>query len=219
MATSSNRRLALFAGLVALLSGSACVQEQDYLIIEKAVWMDSDCALDASSDPAALMTVDVGLQTRIGMGFVVTNNQSPNANSNSGIDDSQIEVESAEVNLTFSGGAITGASYELTVPNNALAGGDSVPFLVTVPTETVDSMRAAMSPGQFETLEMEVVFKGRKYGASGGGKLGEVTTRAFTFPFDICLGCLNCTFCGFAQPGDGCPSEDADTGETGGTGP
>jgi hypothetical protein len=216
----STARVGLFAGLaglVALAAGSACVQEQDYLVIDKAVWFEStdNCTLDAGADPIVTMTVDVMYASRIGLGLVVTNNQSPNANSNTGIDDSQIEVESAEVNLSFSGGAITGGSFEVTVPNNAIAGGDSLPFLVQVPSEVTDSIRAGMTPGQIEILEMEVVFKGRRYGASSGGKLGEVTTRAFTFPIDVCVGCLeSCGICGFAQSGSMC-EDDGGTGETG----
>lgn len=185
-------------GLVALATGSACVEEQDYLVVERAVWFSDreDCTLSSDSLIPLAMTVDVAFQTRIAMGFVIANNQSPNAGSNSGIDDSDIEVESVEVNLTYSGGAIEGGSFEMPVPNNTIAGGEDLAFLVQAPTEVTDSLRASLTPGQYETLEMEVVFKGRKYGASGGKKLGEVTTRAYTYPFDICLGCLtDCLYC------------------------
>jgi hypothetical protein len=212
-------RTGAVASLLLLAAAGGCVQEQDYLNIEKAVWFQSvdDCLLDASADPPAAMTADVALGDRIGLGFVVTNNQTPNANSNSGIDDSEVEIESVEVNLSFSGGAISGGSFEAKVPNNTLAGGDSAPFLVQVPTEVVDSMRASMTAGQYETLDMEVVFVGRKYGTSYGGKLGEVSTRAFTYPIEICYGCLPCGGCGFPQYIEECPEPDA--GDTGTTGP
>lgn len=205
-------------GLLALATTGGCVQEQDYLIVERAVWFNSPdaCTLDASADPPVTMVADV-LGDRIGLGFVVTNNQTPNAGSNSGIDDSQIEVESAEVRLSFSGGGIVGDSYEVTVPNNALSGGDSSAFLVQVPTETVESMRAQMTVGQYELLEMSVVFVGRKYGQSGGSKLGEVTTREYTYPIEICMGCVECAACGFPQPTieGGCPEvEDPGTTDT-----
>jgi hypothetical protein len=192
-------RTGLVAGLVALAAGSACVQEQDYLVVENAVWFGDreDCTLTNDSAIPLAMTVDVSFQTRIAMGFVIANNQTPNPGSNSGIDDSDIEVESVEVRLTYSGGAIPSDSFEMPVPNNTIPGGEELAFLVQAPTEVTEAIRASMTPGQFETLEMEVVFKGRKYGASGGKKLGEVTTRAYTYPFDVCLGCLtDCTCLG-----------------------
>lgn len=223
MASTSYRRPAhasLLAGLVALAAGSACVQEQDYLIVERAVWFDDpeQCVLDTNGSTPLTMVADVAFADRIGMGFVVTNNQVANANSNTGIDDTQIEVESVEVNLSFSGGAVSGGSFEATVPNNTIAGGESLPFLVQIPTEVVDSIRAGMAPGQYEILEMDVTFKGRKYGASYGGKLGEVSTRVFTYPIEICHGCLSCGGCGFAQPAGECQPGAGDTGETGDSG-
>lgn len=229
-------RSGLVAGLVALAAGSACVQEQDYLIVERAVWFDGreDCTLDESALSPLAMTVDVAFQTRIAMGFVITNEMTPNAGSNSGVDDSTIEVESVEVNLSYSGGAVEGGSFELPVPNNSIRGEESGVVLVQVPTEVTESLRASLTPGQFETLEMEVVFVGRRSGASGGGKLGEVKTRAYTYPFDVCLGCLannECGVsptvdvfagvCGFAQgmsvyhPDCDPPEENSGNGETG----
>lgn len=192
-------RTSLVAGLLALASASACVQEQDYLNVERAVWFSErdECELTSDGFIPLAMTVDVSFQTRIAMGFVVANHQTPNAGSNSGIDDSQIEVESVEVRLTYSGGSIPNSEFEMPVPNNSIFGGEEVPFLVQAPTEVTEAIRASLTPGQFETLEMEVVFVGRKYGASGGKPLGEVKTRAYTYPFDICMGCLvDCTCAG-----------------------
>lgn len=201
-------RPALVAGLVALAAGSACVQEQDYLIVEQSVWFEDaeDCTLDASSDPPASMTVDVSFQTRIGMGFVITNEMTANPGSNSGVDDSTVEIESVEVSLSYSGGAVENSSFELPLPNNAIRGEESGVFLVQLPTDVTESLRASLSPGQFETLEMEVVFVGRRSGASGGKKLGEVKTRGYTFPFDICFGCLADCSCGT------CPSTNSFVG-------
>jgi len=210
-------RMGLVAGLVALAAASACVQEQDYLNVERAVWFADrdDCTLTADGEIPLAMTVDVSFQTRIAMGFVVANHQTPNAGSNSGIDDSQIEVETVEVRLTYSGGAIPNAEFEMPVPNNSIFGGDELAFLVQAPTEVTEAIRASLTPGQFETLEMEVVFVGRKYGASGGKALGEVKTRAYTYPFDICMGCLaDCTCLGECS-GCLCPTQIAFDGTCG----
>jgi hypothetical protein len=176
---------------LALLGG--CVQEQDYVIVEKAVWFTDReaCTLDDTTDTPLAMTVDVSYPTRIAMGFVVTNDQVQNKADNSGINNTKVEIETAEVTLSYSGGAVASDSFELTMPNNTIAGGDSQVFLVQAPTEVTESLRASLSPDQFETLEMSVVFVGRRTGASGGKALGEIRTREYTYPFDICLGCLN----------------------------
>lgn len=189
---SAGLTASILGSIIALTASSACIEDQDFLIVEKAIWFtDRDSCTLTGSEPTPLnMTVDVAFDTRIGMGFWVTNNQTPNPGSNSGIDDSEITVESVDVELSYSGGAIEGASFELTLPNNSVLGGNSTPVFVTAPTEVTDSIRATMSPGEFETLEMAVTFKGRKYGRSGNNKLGEVKTRTYVFPFDICMGCL-----------------------------
>ena len=179
-----------------------CVQDQDFLIVERATWFNGrdNCALSNGGDTPLAMAVDVAYDTQIGMAFIVANNQSPNANSNTGIDDSEIQIESAEVNLSFSGGAIEGGSFEAAVPTDSIKGGDSAVFLVRIPTQVTQSLRSAMSglpEGSIETLEMDVVFKGRKTGQAGNTKLGEVETRPYTYPFDICLDCLtDCDECG-----------------------
>ncbi len=241
---SFTRRLSR-AGIAFAIIGAAaltsCAQDQDFLIVEQAVWFAGGeaCTLTANDETPLALTVDVSVITRIGMGFVVTNLQSPNPNSNTGIDDSEVVIESAEVNLRFTGGGLPSSSYESSLATNSIAGGSSEVFLIQVPSEVSDSIRASMNAGQFETLEMEVVFKGRKYGQAGDSKLGEVETRAYVFPFEICHGCLAdpaCTpaptgadwvggTCGFAQgafiqhPEAVCGEDPNTTGDGDGDGP
>jgi|GEM_PF-2869834 len=191
----SNFRSGLLAGLIALTAGSACVSDQDFLIVENAVWFGSrdDCTLEASGQAPLAMTADVSFDSRIALGFVVTNNQSPNPGSNTGINDSEVAITSAEVRLSFSGGAIAGSEFEVTVPSDSISGGNSRTFLIQIPTAVTLSIRESMTAGEYETLEMEVTFKGRKYGQAGNSSLGEVATRPYTFPLEICMGCL--TYC------------------------
>jgi hypothetical protein len=193
--------------------GTACVQEQDYLIVERAVWFpDRDsCALTGSEDTPLAMAVDVKFDTRIGMAFLVANNMSPNEQSNTGIDDSEIRIESAEVSLSFSGGAVSGAQFEVTLPSNSIIGGESEPFLVQIPSSVTESLRATMAglpEGTVETLEMSVVFRGHRSSSVGKSKLGSVRTPDYVFPFEICYGCLetclDATSCG-TEPL--CPTE------------
>jgi hypothetical protein len=176
-----------FAAL-ASLAGVGCADNQDYLIVDNAVWFDSrdNCALSASSPTPLAMTVDVSFDTRIGMAFVVSNRQSPNGNSNSGVDDSEVQIQTAEVSLA---GAASD-TFELPVPSNSIPGGESEVILVQVPTEVVTAIRGSVGAGDYETLEMAVVFKGQRTGSVGKTKLGEVETRPYIYPLEVCNGCL-----------------------------
>ncbi|PRP90078.1 hypothetical protein ENSA5_68150 [Enhygromyxa salina] len=206
MISKLSSRLAL-AGLMALTAMSACVQEQDYLIVERAIWFDGrdNCVLTGSEATPLAMSVDVKFDTRIGLAFVLTNNQTTNVNSNTGIDDSEIQIESAEVSLSFSGGGVDGNAFEVSVPTNSIPGGSSETLLIQVPASVSASLRTTMSAlpaGSYETLEMEVVFKGRRTGQAGNTKIGSVESRPYTFPFEICYGCLEA-----CQPATNCGGE------------
>jgi hypothetical protein len=189
-------RAGLLAGLSTLTAGTACVQDQDFLIVDRAVWFEEpdECTLTGDEPTPLSMPVDVSyLNAPIGMAFVVSNLQTPNLRSNTGIDDTEIYVETAEVTLSFSGGGVSGSTFEASVPTNSIPGGDEDVFLVEIPSEVGASLRTTMAglpPGSVEYLEMEVVFKGRRSGQVAGGKLGAVETRPYTFPFTICHECL-----------------------------
>jgi hypothetical protein len=207
-------RLAMLATLLGgSVLGSACVADQDFLIVDRAVWFDDrdNCVLSDSSATPLALAVDVKFDTQIGMGFVVTNNQESYEGSNSGIDDSEVKMETAEVSLSFSGGGVAGSSFEVQLPTNAIPGGESEVFLVRIPTSVTESLRSTMQglpETAFETLEMEVIFKGRRSGQVGNSKLGSIETRPYIYPFDICHGCLETCQLGASCDGgaDLCPT-------------
>lgn len=190
-------RAGLVAGVMALTVGTSCAQDQEFLLVENAVWFDpsdrTGCELTETSPIPILMTVDVGFDTRIGMGFVVTN-QAADISEQSGIDDNEIKIETAEVTLSFTGGGVSPASFDVPVATNSIPSGEtgvvvfSLPFTVT---ESLRSTMAGLPAGNVEVLELEVVFKGRRKGQIAGTKLGVVESRPFSFPFDVCLGCLS----------------------------
>lgn len=198
MTSSPSSRLAragLFAGLMTLTASTACVGEQEFVVVERAIFFDGDsCLLTDSSPSQAMMTIDVGyFGGSIAMGFVVTNNQVPDSGSASGVDDSEVVLDTAEVTLSFSGGGLAVSSFEVPIPSTSIGSGDTVIHLVEVPSGVADSVRTTMAglgEGSYEYLDMEVIFKGRRMGQVGKGKLGAVETRPFTFPFEICYGCL-----------------------------
>lgn len=200
----------LAVGAVGITLASGCVQDQDYLVVERAVWFDDgdECVL---GDVTPLsMPVDVTFSSPIAMGFMIANSQFQNSNSNSGIDDTEIQIQTVDVVLSFSGGAVPGGSYTQTLPSNSIKGGDTDSFLVQVPPDVTDSLRATMQGlgTGYETLEMEVVFNGRRTGQSGNSKLGAVKTAPYVYPFDVCLGCLS--YCQAPESCTGmevCPTE------------
>lgn len=206
-------------GTVGITLGSACVQDQDYLIVENALWFADrdDCEL---GDFVPLsMTVDVQYDSQIALGFSLANLQTSNESSNTGVDDSEIKVESVEVRLSFSGGAISESGFELTVPNNAIVGGDSSPFLVQLPLSVTESLRETMQglpPSAIEILEMEVMFKARRSNQVGNSKLGSIETRPYVFPLEICYGCLGfCQSADQCESAETCPAPDAWSGTCG----
>jgi hypothetical protein len=194
----------------------SCASDQDYLIIENAIWASDGCGLTASSASVASMTVDVAFPGMIGIGLTVTNNLTEYDFSNTGIDDTEIVLETAEVSLSFSGGGISANTIEVAIPTESISGGDSAAILVRVPSDVAMSLAETMAnlpENTIETLEMEVVITGHR-SQSGDRKVGAIRSRVFTFPFDVCYGCLATCTCpdGTTQI---CPTADDWTGTCG----
>lgn len=206
-------------GTVGITLGSACVQDQDYLIVEHALWFSDrdDCTL-GDAVPLAML-VDVSFDSQIAMGFSLANLQTSSESSNTGIDDSEIKVESVEVRLSFSGGGLSESGFEITVPSNAILGGDTSPVLVQLPLSVTESLRETMQglpPSAIEILEMEVIFKARRSNQIGNSKLGTIETRPFVYPLEICHGCLGfCQAADQCESAEVCPSADNWTGTCG----
>jgi hypothetical protein len=111
---------------VGLALGSACVDDQDLVVVERAVWFtDASTCEITTSDPSPLALVsDVKYEgARVALAVVVTNNQAKNINSNTGLDDAEIELETYDATLSFSAGAVAVSSLEgVTLPNNSIGG-------------------------------------------------------------------------------------------------
>ena len=200
----------LLAGTVLLMSSASCVQDQEFLIVDRAIFFDgTECTITGSEPSPVGFTVDVAYEGQIAMGFVLQNLTSPNtlpADGGSGtlIDDSEIIIEEADVILSFSGGNLAESAFTIPLPSDSIKGGQERVQIVAIPSSVAASLRASLQgaeAGTVETLEMEVTFKGRKSGQVGAaGKLGAVNARAYTYPFQVCFGCqtvcLPATSCG-----------------------
>jgi F420-0:gamma-glutamyl ligase len=173
------------------------VDDQDLVVVERAVWFtDASTCEITTSDPSPLALVsDVKYEgARVALAVVVTNNQAKNINSNTGLDDAEIELETYDATLSFSAGAVAVSSLEgVTLPNNSIGGESSDIVLIQLPPEVTESLRATMSnlpATAYETLDVEIVLHGKRTNQVGNGKLGTVKTRPFTYPIEICAGCL-----------------------------
>jgi hypothetical protein len=231
MISFSRFRVARFAMLATVAVGltpiSACVEDQDLVIIERAIWYADGATCELStSDPSLLsLASDVSYEgARVAIALVVTNNQAKNINSNTGLDDAEIELETAEVSFSFSAGGVSPGSAVITVPNISIPGEESGIVELQFPPELTESLRATMAglpTTGYEILEAEIVIRGKRTNLVGNNsKLGSVHTRPFTYPIEICYGCLtNCYptddcggtcptttdwvgICGFAQGAD-----------------
>ncbi|EDM74736.1 hypothetical protein PPSIR1_35472 [Plesiocystis pacifica SIR-1] len=205
LASSIVSRCAL-AGTLAFtaFTGLGCVDEQDHLVISRAVWFDArdNCVLSNNTASPLNMVADVSFDTQIGMGFVVENNQIQNAGSNTGIDDSVVQLLSADVTFTYSGGAAP-TGFNSPIPQTSIAGGESDVVLVDIPTSITEQLRGTLSEGVIEVLEMTVVIKARRTDSiSDDGPLGKIETQEFTYPLEICLGCLR--YCGAPSDSEEC---------------
>lgn len=205
-------------GLVALATSAACVDSQEYLLIERAVWYspDSTDCIASSSDTLQSLTADVYFNSPIGLGLVLTNYRVENGGSNSNLNDTEMVLDYAEVNLSFSGGSVASASFDYQLPTTSLFGGDTTIVIIHLPAEVSTSLNASMSalpPNTLERLEVEVIVHARTTGSPGSNsKIGAVQTRPFIFPLDICYQCLTLCVTQDNCGGEGdalvCPSPD-----------
>ena len=229
MARISRLSLGLLTALSATATG-ACVDNQEALIVRQAVaWPSSeengvevgDCVADPNADlllPRGLLDVSFG--TGYLAPLVVSNNMAPRAadDSPNGIDDSEIRLLEAEVELTIPqapeiADALTASDPTLTnfiVPlqSYSLAGGQDNGLLIPViSSAAAQSMAGAVQAGVGgATAYMQALATITIHGerAVKGGKYNEIQAREFVFPIDLCYGCLrSCRAC--IENGVACP--------------
>ncbi|MFV8750161.1 hypothetical protein ACNOYE_06395 [Nannocystaceae bacterium ST9] len=216
-----SRLFVSIAALVSLLSGSGCADDQELFIIKNAVPLDENCGVDT----ATLLiqdTLDVSLDGPFGIGLLLENVQTNNAQSNTGLDDDgELKIEYAEVRLTpTEGNAPAGldTSFEVPLATSSLGSGEEIGIFVQVPASVTASLASTVpADGTLTTLEMGVVIVADRTAQVANGKLGEVRSREFVFPFTVCNGCLTgCVpACGMATASNCVEDEGSDTSTTG----
>lgn len=218
------KRIRIVSALAVALAASGCADEQEALIVlHSPAWNeDGACVADPSTDAAlALGLLDVAPQTPYMLPVILRNQlvpQDPNS-TNSGIDNGEMQLRSADVSLSMPQApeiidqleardpALVDFSWPL--PTDSLAPGEEQGVLLEVisraAAQALSESLASLDPGARPILEVHIVFHARRTG-NAVGKVGEVEAREYTFPIQLCSGCLRtCETCANGQ----CPIDPA----------
>lgn len=166
-----------------------------------------------------LGVLDVSQGTAYTLPVVVRNNLAARSSkTSSGVDDSELQLSGVEVSLSMDQAPdvlrrvreenAAFVSFGATVPSISFIGGEEAGVVVDVVSDQASrALRSAMTDllpeGSRPTLEAELVFHATRPGT--GGSLGDIESREYTFPIELCIGCLpvTCETCPEAQ----CPPD------------
>ena len=224
----------LFLGLATALSATAtgaCVDNQEALIVRHAVaWPSSEengvevgeCKVDPNSDTILIGGIlDVSFGTGYEAPLVVSNNMASRSaeDSPNGIDDSEVRLLEAEVELTIPqapeiADALTASDPALTnfvipMQSYSVVGGADVGLSIPViSAAAASSMASAVEAGvggvatAYIQALATITIHGER--AVKGGKYNEVQAREFVYPINLCYGGLrSCRAC--TENGVTCP--------------
>ena len=219
---------------MAAMMATGCAQEQESLIVLHApAWDEAGmCLVDGANDTAmADGLLDVAAGTPYEMPVVLLNQLQgqPSMMTNNQIDNGELQLIAADVSLRMpqQPGIIddvvadteTRGSVEFTVDIStiSLGGEERQGFLVeVVPQTTAVALAAAIraDPDLNESsrpkLIADVVFRARRTG-NRVGKVGEIESRTFSYPIELCLGCLvTCALCPDAARAETCAMQKAE---------
>lgn len=196
--------------------GSGCADDQELFVIRQAASLDDECVVD-DTIPLAIEAIDVDVAAPFAIAFVLENLQQQNGQSNTNIaDDGELKLETAEVRFTPSDGGLE-LSYEITLASTSLPSGSTLGISIPFPSSVTQEL-AALAPadGSISIVEMGVVIIADRTSQVANGKLGQVRSREFVLPVQLCDGCVpdECVLaCGFANTGS-CTSLESDTTDT-----
>lgn len=219
----------LAASVLTTLLASGCAEEQEALIFLHAPAWPSDysCGVDPASDiylPRGKL--DVMFSGGYQMPGVLLNNlvpTSPTDNAN-GVENNEIQLVDAEVRLempqdpdiidSIEAQSTALVEFVQSYPSNSVGPGERHAVLIeAIPAPTAAALRDSIVAGycggdpqtcgnnfSIEVLA-GVVFNAKRHASSGKRSL--IHSREFTFPIDLCYGCLiDCSSCDGGQ----CPS-------------
>jgi hypothetical protein len=204
--------------LLALL-GTGCAENEESLIVLMApAWEMGGCIITADAGAASLPygILDLTYGTPYAMPAILLNNTAEQSagDNNSGVQSNELQLLDADVDLSMPQAPdviealrdIDDALVSFNVPlsTNSLPPGGSAGVLVEViPQRTSmalgDVIAAQVGTNAKLTIQAAVQFHASRSG-NAVGKVGEIDARDFSFPIQVCFGCLtSCTSCPDAE--------------------
>ena len=201
--------LGIVLGLLTATGATSCADQQEGLIILNALSTSSmGCLADPNAAALAQGRLDVYFGSPYLLLLAVQNQlQSMSGDaSNGGIDNSEMQLRSADVRLTSEQipGVIDAleaqdpalVEFSVSLASDSIGGGDLRGIFVEVISRAAsEALRdqfgthPELPTGAIARLNAEVVIHARRTGNAVGG-VGDVEAREYIFPIDICVGCL-----------------------------
>lgn len=208
------------AVLLAVGTGGCADGDPSLIAVGSPAFQQGECFADPNSSTfLQLGVLDVAYGTAYTLPVVVRNNLRARASkTSSGVDDSELQLSNVEVSLAMDQAPdvlrrvrdedSAFVSFSATVPSMSLKGGEETGVIVDVISDGASrAFRSAMMDllpeGARPTIEAELVFHATRPGS--GGRLGDIESREYTFPIELCIGCLpvTCETC----PDEQCPPD------------
>jgi hypothetical protein len=211
---------ALFAA--PLLAAGGCADEEEALIVLHSPAFEQGCTADPNTSVLLQQGhLDVAWGTPYTLPVVLLNNlrSRPATQTNTGVDDSEMQLRDVDVSLSMSQAPEVMRQvadedpgfvhFSAVLPGQSMVGGQETGVLVQVITDGAsralrDAMMELLPEGSRPVLAAELTFHATRTGNTAGS-LGIVDARAYTFPIELCIGCLGttCETC----PDEQCPAE------------
>jgi hypothetical protein len=201
--------------------GGCADQQESLIVLHSPAFEQGECSANPNASEILQGGVlDVSYGTPYTLPVVLLNNLRPrSSNTSSGVDDSELQLRDVDVVLRMEQAPEVlrrvsdedRAFVEFSAPlaSQSLPPGKETGVLVKVIGDGASrALRQAIADllpeGARPTVVAEVTFHATRSGNSRGS-LGVIDARAYTFPIELCMGCLpvSCETC----PEEACPSD------------
>jgi hypothetical protein len=209
--------------VAALLAAGGCADEQEALLVSHSpAFQQGVCTADPNTAEFLQQgTLDVAWGTPYSLPVVLVNNlrARPATQTSSGVDNSELQLSGVDVSLSMAQATDVMrrvadenpafVHFSAVLPTVSMTGGEETGVLVQAVTDGAsralrDAMMELLPEGSRPILAAELTFHATRTG-NNSGSLGIVDARAYTFPIQLCIGCLatTCETC----PEEQCPAE------------
>ncbi len=201
--------LGIALGLLTAGGATGCADQQEGLIVLNALTTTSmGCVADPNNAALAQGRLDIAFGSPYLLLLAIQNQLQPVSGdlSNGGIDNSEMQLRTADVRLTSD--QIPGVidvleaqdpalvDFSVSLAADSLGGGDVRGIFVEVISRAASEalleqfgVHPELPTGAIPRVNVEVVVHARRTGNAVGG-VGDIEAREYIFPIDICVGCL-----------------------------